>query len=294
VRQRLAYELWNRMSPDHVQIRAYNAVVFVDGQYHGLYVVSDHVDDELMAAHGFEKDGNLYKARTHNADFSLLDDDGMAKSSPHVGYTKEEGEPIEGEPDAFADLDELITWIASSSDEEFRDGVDARLARAEFEAWWMFVTAIEATDSAGKNHYLYHDPDPDAGDPLFHYVPWDFNASFGQNWRTLRLSPNVFFNTRKRNHVFERLLDEPRFAQPMFERFGELLRTAYAVDSVLALFDTWVEENDPSARRDQQKWGARYLEFDWGDREDVTGYAQEIEYVREWIRARWADLDAMY
>ncbi len=294
LRQRLAYELWNRLDPEHVQIAVYNAVVFVNGSYEGLYLVSDHVDDELMAANGLWKGGNLYKAREHTANFKLTDAAGNLKDPPHLGYTKEEGAPAAEQPDAYADLDALITWVATASDEEFYAGVDARLARKEFEDWWIFVIATEAVDSAGKNHYVYHDPRPDADDPRFHYIPWDFNASFGQTWKTHRLDPTGGFNAAKRNYVFERLLADPRFAEPLHQRFDEVLHTTYEVDEVLALFDAWVEEIDASARRDEGRWGETFARFDWEGREEFTVYEEEIEYVRGWIRAHWAHLDGLY
>ena len=52
-----------------------------------------------------------------------------------------------------------------------------------FADWFVFTSALRADDSAGKNSYLYHDPRPAAPDPRWRYVPWDFNASFGQDWR---------------------------------------------------------------------------------------------------------------
>src|SRR6185503_8108549 len=44
VRQRMAFELWNRLDPEHLQIRQASAVVFVNGEYRGLYALTDHVD----------------------------------------------------------------------------------------------------------------------------------------------------------------------------------------------------------------------------------------------------------
>ncbi len=36
MRTRLAFDLWNRMSPDHIRVRTYSAVVYANGRYLGL------------------------------------------------------------------------------------------------------------------------------------------------------------------------------------------------------------------------------------------------------------------
>ena len=42
LRARLAFELWNRLGVDHVQVQTYSAVVYLNGQFAGLYTVTDH------------------------------------------------------------------------------------------------------------------------------------------------------------------------------------------------------------------------------------------------------------
>jgi spore coat protein H len=294
LRQRLAYRVWNELAPNHVRIEAFNAVVFVDGEYHGLYVVTDHVDDELMEAHGLPESGNLYKSRAHTADYRVTNATGKPKSSVHVGFTKEEGEPPHGEPGAYADLDALITWVDGASDEEFRSEIAERLVLEQFEDWWILVLVTHAIDSAGKNHYLYHDPRPDAPDTRFHYVPWDFNASFGQSYQTRRFSPLKIYDAGSRNRVFERLLADPLLAEPMIERLHEALTSRVAVDKVLALLDTWADEIGAAAQRDEDKWGEEFRDFDWGDRETFNDHVDEIEYVHDWIIEHWAALAATF
>lgn len=78
LRPRLAFDLWNRMAPDHVKIRTYSAVVYVNNRFMGLYTVADHVNKRLMAAHGISKDADLFKAVDNNANFSRLKKDGLA------------------------------------------------------------------------------------------------------------------------------------------------------------------------------------------------------------------------
>ncbi len=290
IRTRLAFDLWNRLEPGPFEVQTYSAVVFLDGEYHGLYTVTDHIDRYLAYAAGLAASGNLYKAVNHDANFRLTRWEGGAKETLHDGYEKKEGLPEEGEPGAFDDLEALVEFVATAPDAEFATGISARVDLDNYYAWWLLVTFIRAQDSAGKNSYHYHDETS-----LWYTVPWDFNASFGQNWYTLRLDASTVQTYVDRNHLFERLLDDPSYGSYLRTRFAGELEEAFDRDSVLALVDSYVEEIDASARRDEARWRAEYLAFSrWSDRDDFTTYEQEIEYVRSWISERWVAYDGVY
>lgn len=292
VRQRLAYELWNRLDPGHIQVQVYSGVVFVDGQYYGLYTVSDHVDEYLMEDHGLQQLGNLYKARTHDANFRLTRANGQPKSTLHQGLTKEEGTPVAGQPGDYDDLDELVSFVATSTDQDFLAELDTRIDRRDYEDWWIFVSLIMADDSAGKNSYHYHDPS--AGP--WRFVPWDFNDSFGQTWQTARkgfvTAPESYTWA---NHLFSRMLGAPSIGDPLRTRYGAVLHGLYDLPEVLALMDAMVEETATSARRDEGRWGAQYVSYGgWSWRGDFLGYDEEVAYLRQWIEDRWGYVDGVY
>lgn len=291
LRQRLAYELWNRQSSEHVPIHVFNAVVYIDGAYRGLYVASDHIDDDFLEDAGLYGHANLYKARTHDANFRLERDKGGTKPNLHYGYTKQEGTPEDPDPAAFADLDALVEWIATAPDPEFADALDARLVRSEFEDWLMFVCLTQATDSAGKNSYLYHDARDGAPESRWRYLPWDFNASMGQGYRTQRRDVTAYPlpDFARYNELFARILrDETLFAH-VRERFRDALSGPWSRDIVLALWDAYRDEIAAAAARDESEWGETYRTF-WSGRADLTTHAEEVDYVRRWIEGRWAFL----
>lgn len=293
VRQRLSYELWNRLDPGHIQVQVYSAVVFLDGQYYGLYTVSDHVSGYLMEEHGLFQDGNLYKARTHDANFRMIRADKSPKATPHDGLTKEEGLPLDGMPGAYDDLDALVKFVATANDTDFLAKIDGMIDRRDYEDWWIFVSLIMADDSAGKNSYHYHDPN--ATGP-WRYVPWDFNDSFGQTWQTARkgftADPAGY---QWANELFARFLKLPTIGDPLRARYGEVLGGLYKVDDVLALTDAMIAETAESARRDEVRWVDQYRNYGgWNWRKDFTTYEQEVVYLRQWIKDRWAFVDGVY
>jgi hypothetical protein len=285
VRQRLAYEVWNRMDPSHVQVETTSIVVYLDGAFYGLYTLADHVDDDLLQSFGMAKTVNVYKAINHDANFRLVKNGGGQKPTLHAGYEKKDGLPAEGQPGAFDDLDTLVMWAATASDQSFRAERADRLNVRDYEDWWIFVTLILADDSAGKNSYHAHDP---GGGP-FRYVPWDFNHAFGQTWQTAREAADIDEDYASMNRLFERFLADPQIAGPLRARYQSLLGGVLAVAEIQALVDIYVAEIDASARRDERRWGDAYRSYSgWSFRSDFTSYEQELAYLRGWIDDRWA------
>lgn len=291
LRARLAFELWNRIEDGQVEVQSYNAVVYLDGQFWGLYTITDHVDGRLMEDYGFFQDGNLYKARNHDANFRLTRTEapGGDKLSLSEGYTKEEGTPLEGEPGANADLEDLVSWVATSSSPAFLAELDTRLTLREYEDWWMLVSFVYAGDSAGKNSYHYRDPNADG---RFHVVPWDFNDSFGQTYYNDHPGREADDDPEEElawyNLLFERLLTEPTSRESLVSRYRSLLDDEWALPSVLATFDAWAAENELVARRDESKWGALFATH-FADLRSTspTTHSEELIYMRQWIIDRW-------
>lgn len=289
LRARLGFELWSRLSPEALQVKTFSAVVFLDGAYHGLYTVADHVNKHLMAAQGLSRNGNLYKADTGSANFKLVDAEGRPKRSLHVGFEKQDGKPEPGEPGAFDDLDLLTTFVATASDEEFRTQASQRIRLRDYEDWWAFITLLVAIDSDIKNAYHYHDPQ---GGP-WRYIPWDLDGTFGQSWKTQRLRPTAPLDTGAENGMFGRILKEPAFAGPLRTRLKAALYTELAPALLHARLDALAREIGPSARRDERRWVAQYRSFPlWSSRTDFTTFDEEVEYMRQWMTLRWAFLDA--
>lgn len=286
VRVRLAFALWNRLDPAHVQVSQMSAIVFVDGVYQGLYALTDHIDRHLFEAQGADEDGNLYKADTHACNFRLTLNNGDAKATPHEGYDKKEGTPLPGEPGAWDDLDALITWADTSDDATFAAELEARMDRRDVEGWWQLVTLIQAADSAGKNSYLWRDDVVDR----WRVVPWDFNASFGQTWQSARMAPDVPLDGYVwANGLWARMLADAAIGPAMRADLADALVGPVALPDVLALLDAMAAEVHASALRDEARWGAAVRGYGgWSFRDDFLDHDAEVAYVRAWIEARWA------
>ncbi len=296
LRTRLAFEVWNRVAPQAVQLQTGSAVVFVDGQYWGLYQMTDHVDDDLIQDQGFDGNSPMYKAYSHAGNLRAEYGDGSPKAWLGDGYEQKEGELLVN----YDDLAELLTWSTSSSDEQFAAELDTKLATDDFIAWYVFATAIIAQDSYGKNSYLFHSVDPAVGADLrWHYAPWDMNHALGQNWQTFRIGAQAEGRFASwpttTNGIWRRMATQPELATRIDEAFATALGGAMAKADVLALLDGMVDEVAVSAARDYRKWGTQMETWGWwSGRPDINQFDGEIAYLRQWISDRWDYLATLY
>lgn len=282
-RQRLAYEAWNRLGT--IRIQTYSAIVYLNGRYEGLYTAADSVDEDLMAASGLPGEGSLYKAIDHDASF-------RSDVPPGEVFERKEGPTVEGEPE-FADLTDLIEFIANSDVETFRSKIDERLDLRDYTAWMIVASALLATDSLAKNAYHYLNPKTG----LWKVAPWDFNASWGQDWDTRRLPATIdpIDMARGANRLFARLFDDDVLGVRTRDRYAEAIANQLSLEEVEALLERILEEVTPSAARNERRWRKSYVEFDrWKDRTDFNDFAGEVAYLKGWIKERWKLLNERF
>ena len=294
VRQKLIYDLWQAMA-DHQDVarltpRTFFAVVYLRGAYHGLYMGCDRIDDEFVRHMGFPSgEGNLYKAVSHDANLRLTDASGRPKSRLSAGYEKPEGLPA----DDYSDLEALVAEVGGASLSDIASGDAGDLDLDEFMDWFILVSYTLSEDSAGKNSYLYTGEDSED----FRFVPWDFNHSFGQTWRTLRREADTDNDYVQRNRVFEALQADPAASERLWARMAALRSDGpLNPDWLNRQIDGYLETLGPAPQRDEDAWRTAYRSYEsWeGIRSgsgDWNNHEGEVEYLRQWLDDRdafWA------
>ncbi|WP_223644216.1 CotH kinase family protein [Corallococcus sp. EGB] len=288
LRTRLSFTLWSLMSPDHLQVKTFSAVVYLNGRYHGLYTVADHVDRHTLSAQGMDVHGELFKAVHADANFARWDEFGGPKASLRQGYEKKEGEPEEGDR-AYASIEQLTAFVADASEERFRAERGAWMQVADYEDWWILAHVAALSDSVTKNAYHFRARGPAQ---RWRYIPWDLDASFGQNWDTTRELPDVMSSFTDENRMFARMLEDPVIREPLRERLRTLIHGSLRRDVVQGLIDTYASEIDRAARTDEAHWGEAYRHFPgWNQRTDILGFEDEVKYLHDWVDAHWELLE---
>jgi len=287
VRQKLVYDQWMAMA-DYWQSarltpRTFFAVVYFDGEYHGLYTAIDRPDNEFLDHMGFARDADLFKSVNHDANYYYTRSNGSQKGSLHDGYEKEEG--LDGD---WSALDALVDWAAGSEYQAVVDEAGDWIDLGEWMDWFLLVHYGEGGDSAGKNIYLAYDP---ATAPEFHVHPWDFNHVWGQDWRTYRISSDRQTSFDNRNRVFA-AIHATAADDELWARFRAMRADGpYALAWMHGKLDEYYALIDKSAARDWDKWQDSYYNFGrWSSNRtsagDFNDYEGEKAYVYGWIQDR--------
>jgi CotH protein len=288
LRDRLVLGLWKNFGGP-IWAQTASAVLFLNGEYFGLYTMSEKIAGQVLSRGGLDGDANLYMAQHRTANFYPYDSAGLPKLTWHDGYTKEEGFPLDGEPGAYDDLDAFVRFVVESDDATFAAQLPGLIDLDEYRSWWALVMLTLAIDSANHNSFHYHDP---AGGP-WRTAIWDCAQSLGQGASTSRTPASTPVAFTEGNNLFRRLLLPP-FDQATRARLGDLVQQVPVTD-VLAMIDDYAQQDGEAARRDQVRWGTEQeAYFGARGRTDWATYDDEVAYVRQWVRDRWAYLQSTY
>ena len=293
VRQKLVFDTWAAMAEaqgaQRLTPRSFFTVVYLNGDYLGLYLGVDRMDDEYIRHMGFSGEGDLYKSINHDANYRRVDARGREKGDLATGWEKKEG----ADESDFDPLRALMAFASAANPATLAAEGGEWVDLQEFMDWQILVTWTQSEDSAGKNAYLYRDDETG----LFRCSPWDFNASYGQNWYTLRHPATYIHDFSYRNYIFEMTRAEPTLRAEMRARFAALSAPGgpLTAEWQLGTLDAYTDRIEAAATRDWARWGAEYERFDrWASPRDAAGdwndYEGERAYLERWVTDREAEM----
>lgn len=283
IRTRLAFKIWSIID-ENFGITTSNKVVYMNGEYHGLYTLVDFIgedfiynqDMDFMNDIDSQYDFNLYKGTVYAADFS-------SATNPE-GFEKKLGYPEAGDAN---DLDELIDFIEIIQEDDNFDTNFETYANAEsYYDWWFFVSFLIAADSANKNAYHFQDLNTNK----WYYIPWDLNESLGQDTSTCRVEPEAGDGLIEYNDIFKKIVNNDYFSDQFLPKYKTLLEDELSVDSITGYIDDFYTEVQLGALTDEDKWGDTFITFmsEYKGREVFITFEEEIVYIKEWVEEQHA------
>lgn len=207
----LAYDLFARSgvaAPRHTHTR-----VFVNGEYWGLYGISEEVETRFLQSRFGESNGDLYE---YNWAWEYRWEHYSDEPERYVP------EPFEAK-NKDANIAAIANWIAAinnSSDGEFVDALSRQLDPKAFLTYLAVEAFYDERDGilgnwGVNNFYLYRH----AGDPRFSFIPWDRNTSFEDPERSV-------VHEAYRNVLVRRLLSRPDFERHYLAELGRVAAIA--------------------------------------------------------------------
>ena len=172
VRSKLSWDFYE--SIDMISPRSAHAKLYINGNYFGLYVNVEHIDDSFLSRN-FENDsGNLWKC-LWPADLTYRGDN---PDNYHPYYDEKRPYELKTNKDGydFSKLARLIKIINQTPD-SLDLVLDTKKALQYF-AMNIITGGWDDYRFLRNNYYLYHNP----SDDLIHWIPYDYDNTLSVDW----------------------------------------------------------------------------------------------------------------
>lgn len=252
--------------------RSNHVEVYINGNYYGLYISVEHIDEEFIKSRFTYNDGNLYKC-LWPANLNYLG------NNPDL-YKLETGDrrvyelKINKDADDYSDLANFIDILNNANDEDLICKLDKVFNVYDY----MKIIAMDILTGNWdgyiynqNNFYLYHN----TSTGKFEFIPYDLDNTFGIDWFDRDWSTRNIYDWQKHGDnyrpLYERLMNLKEF-RDQYTFYSKQLNENINFDSL---------KNAISARRDMifpYITGDPYFPKDYGytPNDFLTSYDQAI------------------
>ena len=143
----------------------------------------------------------------------------------------------------------------------------------------------------------------DSEDPRFKMVVWDMNLAYGnsdyyQGWRTdtwMYKNNNIMNSANDPQLIpfwWYKLNTDPEYTAALKDRWAQYRRSNLREDHVMAVVDSLahVLTVNGAEQRNSQAW-PRWGEYVWPNYYVATDFAEEVDYLKQWLAERIAWMD---
>ncbi len=247
IRSKLCWDIYQSIGM--TASRAAHIRVYINGDYYGLYISVEHIDDEFLRKNYSDDSGNLWKCLwPANLEY-LGSDPNLYKfyNGDRQTYELKTNEAL----DDYSALARLIDVINNTPAIVLPDSLEKILSVTEVLQYLAINILTGSWDDyrfLKNNYYLYHNPSEDR----FHFIPYDYDNTFSIDWFNINwstidpytyanidgtprpLSQNILANDQYRD-LFTHFMDfyrENLFLLPLWED---------RIDSMHTMITPWAE-----------------------------------------------------
>jgi spore coat protein H len=264
IRSKLCFDHFNTIGL--TASRANHVEVYINGQYYGLYISVEHIDDEFLAKNFSDDSGNLWKC-LYPADLIYLGSDPEIYKNLSAGNRPVYELKTNEEEADFSELAHLIDIINNTPDNSLADSVESIICIPEVLKYFAMNILFGSWDdywSLSNNYYLYHEPAKD----IFRLIPYDYDNTYGIDWFDIDWSTADPYNFPKVQNGYrplaERLMNNAQYRN-LYTHFIEFYRdNVYQLDLWRIHIDSIKAMITPSAIADSFRtldWGFNIYDF---------------------------------
>lgn len=231
-----------------------------NGEFIGVYLDVEQVDNYFLEGNGLSTGGNLYKSLSP---LNLL----PSYTQYQQAFIKENNEESD-----WYDIIDFVEWINYSTAEEFRDEAGDWYYVDDYIDMYTVLIASADYDFADNNFYLYRNP----VDWKWIIIPWDHNEGFSDSRAAINLGTFSAQIYDKYNYLVDKLMEDSLYRYVYCKKLERFLENEFSVPNAL----DWAEEQQQEiyfdAIRDVYKKG-------W---ENPEMFVNGIEVISEFIEVR--------
>ncbi len=259
VRSKLSWTVYRKLGI--ASVRSNHVLLYINNEFFGVYINTEHIDENFVKSRFGTNDGNLYKC-TYPADLSYRGD------NPDDYKYGDEGSRvydlrINREWDDYGDLSEFISVIDRYSATEFREEVEKVMNVQQY----LKIIAVDIMTAnwdgyiGNKNNfYLYRDQ----VSGRIEYIPYDLDNTWGLDWTGVDWTQQSIYHWgRGERPLYDKIMEQEEYRNQLSRYVKELsayISSDALVQEVLrwrSQISSWVSQ-DPFYSLD---FGYSYSDF---------------------------------
>jgi spore coat protein CotH len=236
IRSKVCWDIMRKM--EIPAPRANHVRVYINGDYYGLYISVEHIDEEFIKTRFTYNDGNLYKC-LYPANLNYLGSD------PNL-YKLESGDrrvyelKINEEADDYSDLANFIDVLNNTENQELVCEIDETFNSYDY------LKVIAADILMGNwdgyiynqnNFYLYHNTSTDK----IEYIPYDLDNTLGIDWIDRDWGTRNMYDWQQHGDnyrpLYERIMNNQELREQYTFYMDQLIYQTLDLDSLILVIE---------------------------------------------------------
>lgn len=222
--------------------RSHYTKVFLNGEYMGLYLNVEQIDDEFLDSRYDTEDGNLYKCAwgaTLESNNDFYNDDLYELETQKKANDRSK-------------LEHLATVLEHSTDNEFAEKITEVFNVENYLKQLAIETVIGHWDGYSynqNNFYLFENPTTQK----IEFIPYDLDNTFGIDWLSVdwgRRNIENWFHPSQARPLTKRILHVTEFHEKYLAEIRTLINEAFNEDKLFPIFETKKELLSPAIKSD--------------------------------------------
>lgn len=235
-RSKICWDFFNSIGM--ISTRASYAALYFNGNYYGLYISTEKIDENFIKKNYENNNGNLWKC-LYGANLNYINNDPNSykiESSDSRIYDLVTNKS----EDDYSRLSEFINFLNNSDYAAFKNELPEKINIQELLQYFAANVLLGNWDdywSLSNNYFLYFEPSKD----YFHIIPYDYDNSLGISWSNIdwtSVNPYLFGKVVDGYRpLIERTLQVPEFRNlytHILEHFAKIKdKTSLSDQSIL-------------------------------------------------------------